>query len=135
MASVISEETTGTPTLVVILTDGYENASKEYPRLENIQTLIKKQEDDGWTFTYLMAGLSREEAVAYTSRIMNRAYDGATMSYEKGAEDVAVLGLVSSTRSWGERARTATASGAKLDAKTMTKNFYAADVRDIKKKK
>lgn len=134
IASVISDETTGVPTLVVVLTDGFENASREH-RLADIQTLIKKQEDEGWTFTYLMAGLSREESVAYTSNLMGRDYDGATMTYEKGAETDAIRGLACSTRSWGSEVKHRAASGATIDVKKFSAGFYSADVRDIKKKK
>ena len=40
--------------LVCIVTDGLENASKEYNR-ENIQNLIKQCENDDWNFIYLAA--------------------------------------------------------------------------------
>lgn len=43
--------------LVVILTDGEENASKEYKK-ETIQALIKsKEETDKWTFVFIGAGI------------------------------------------------------------------------------
>jgi len=41
--------------LVVILTDGEENASKEYDK-KAIQALIKEKETKGWTFVYLGVG-------------------------------------------------------------------------------
>ena len=40
--------------LVCIVTDGYENASKEY-KLNDIEKLIKKCEKDDWNFMYLAA--------------------------------------------------------------------------------
>jgi uncharacterized protein YegL len=40
--------------LVCIVTDGLENASKEY-KLENIKSLIKQCENDDWNFIYLAA--------------------------------------------------------------------------------
>ncbi len=40
--------------LVVILTDGFENSSREYTR-EAIKELIKERELEGWTFAYLGA--------------------------------------------------------------------------------
>ena len=58
IATVITKETSEIPTLVVILTDGDENSSREY-RLASIQSLIKQQEEAGWSFVFLMAGLSR----------------------------------------------------------------------------
>jgi len=41
--------------LVVILTDGQENASKEYDK-KAIQALMKEKESKGWTFVYLGVG-------------------------------------------------------------------------------
>jgi hypothetical protein len=40
--------------LCVIMTDGHENASREYTR-ESIFNLVKEKEKDGWTFAYLGA--------------------------------------------------------------------------------
>lgn len=40
--------------LVCIVTDGYENASREYSK-DNIKTLIKESENDDWNFIYLAA--------------------------------------------------------------------------------
>lgn len=40
--------------LCVVMTDGQENASKEYTR-EKLSQLIKQKEKDGWTFVYLGA--------------------------------------------------------------------------------
>lgn len=40
--------------LVVIMTDGEENASREYDK-DEISKLIKESEDKGWTFVYLGA--------------------------------------------------------------------------------
>lgn len=41
--------------LFVIITDGMENASKEFTK-ENIQALIKEKESKGWVFSYLGVG-------------------------------------------------------------------------------
>ncbi|MBL8007954.1 MAG: VWA domain-containing protein [Ignavibacteria bacterium] len=38
--------------LVTILTDGFENSSREYSG-ENIKKMIEKLKDKGWTFTYI----------------------------------------------------------------------------------
>lgn len=42
--------------VVVIFTDGYENASREYTR-EQVQQLVKAKEADGWTFLFMGAGI------------------------------------------------------------------------------
>lgn len=124
------------PTLVVILTDGAENASREIRGRSDIQAVIKQQEEKGWTFVWLMAGLSLAESVNYSSSIMGRAYEGATMAYAKGMEAEAFRGLVSSTATWDAAARNIiNVEG--FDkygfAQNMTENFFDEGTRDIKK--
>lgn len=131
IGTVISKEASNTPTLVVILTDGEENASKEYRTKAAIQALMKTWEDRGWTFIFLMAGLTVKESVAYTSNLMGRDYAGATMTYAKGLEDVAFRGLASSTESWMGSARLASATGATLNAQNMTESFFDPSMRNI----
>ncbi len=82
--------------LCVIMTDGLENASKEYTR-ETLFDLVKEKEKDGWTFAYLGAnqdawrvgqsiGISQDSSITYNSspkgtvRAMAAAA-GATASY------------------------------------------------------
>ena len=136
IGKVVSLETKDdVPTLVVILTDGAENASREIRSRADIQTVIKQQEDKGWSFVWLMAGLSLAESVNYASSIMGRSYEGATMAYAKGMEAEAFRGLASSTASWDMAAREIKTSGGTISAQNMTKNFFDEGVRDIKKEK
>jgi len=51
-------------TLFVVLTDGQENASKEYSH-KAIQNLIKKKEQEQWTFVYLGADMEESKAMDY----------------------------------------------------------------------
>jgi len=71
--------------LCVILTDGLENASREYSR-EGIARLIKDHEANGWTFVYLGAdhdawaaggeiGLSGGNTVQFSRRETGPAFD------------------------------------------------------------
>ena len=71
--------------LVVIITDGGENASKEFS-LSAVQTLIKEKEAEGWTFIYLGAnqdawsvaqsfGLSQGQAMTYDTSAMASTMD------------------------------------------------------------
>jgi len=122
IAEVISTESTGVPTLVVILSDGAENSSKEYT-LEKVQALIKGQEAEKWSFVFLMAGLERSTATLYTSQIMGRDYSGSTMTYSKGAEQAAFTTLTNSTKIWGDINRSAV--GVTLDADQLAKSFFA----------
>lgn len=72
------EASEGDNVLVIIQTDGEENASKEYS-LNAVKSLIKEKEGKGWTFAYLGAdqnawltggkvlGLSRGNTMSYRS--------------------------------------------------------------------
>ena len=71
--------------LCVILTDGLENASREYTR-DGIARLIKEHEAQGWTFVYLGAdhnawaagrdiGLSGDNTVQFCKRETGRTFD------------------------------------------------------------
>jgi hypothetical protein len=121
------------PTLVVILTDGAENHSREWTH-DSLQELIKKQETKGWSFVFLMAGMDRKTSVNYASSIMGRSYEGATMSYSKGLEDVAFQGLAAASATWENSAREVYTSGGIVNAEAITKNFFNAGDRDIKEK-
>lgn len=80
--------------LFIIITDGYENASKEYT-LSDITTVIKDCEKLGWTFIYLGAdqdawanakgyGLSKGNVMSFSSMQMGRTMSnlaGSTISY------------------------------------------------------
>jgi hypothetical protein len=80
--------------LCVILTDGLENASREYTR-DSIARLIKDHEAKGWTFVYLGAdhdawaagrdiGLSGDNTVQFCRRNTGQAFDAlaeATTAY------------------------------------------------------
>lgn len=43
------------PTLMIIMTDGYENASKEYKKDMIVSEIKKREEASNWTFVYLGA--------------------------------------------------------------------------------
>ncbi len=57
------------PVLVLIVTDGYENASKEHTR-DTINDLIAANEENGWTFMYIGASQDAwQNERAYTGTI------------------------------------------------------------------
>lgn len=66
---------------VTIITDGYENASKEYSH-KAIVSLIEAYKSEGWLFAYIGADHD-VEAVAYNLKIDN------SMRFEKTEEDTA----------------------------------------------
>lgn len=76
-------ETSG-PTIVVIITDGYENASSEYD-LDRIKEMITQREALGWQFIFLGAnqdafdsrnsmGMVRGQSVTYDADTVSMAY-------------------------------------------------------------
>ena len=67
--------------LVTIVTDGYENASKEY-NLRTIKALVEELKAKGWVFAYLGANQEAEE-VAFSMSIDN------AMSWESTREGTA----------------------------------------------
>ena len=69
-----------TNVLVTILTDGMENASKEFSG-QQVKTIIEEQKARGWTFTYIGANHDVEKVAANLS-ITN------TMQFEANDEDV-----------------------------------------------
>ena len=69
--------------LVTIVTDGYENASKEY-NLRTIKALVEELKAKGWVFAYLGANQDAEE-VAFSMSIDN------AMSWESTREGTAYM--------------------------------------------
>ena len=76
--------------LVCVVTDGYENASKEF-NLDNIKTLISDCEKDDWNFIYLAAnqdafdvgqgfGISGSNTYTYTATVDGVANMSATLN-------------------------------------------------------
>lgn len=81
--------------LVVVLTDGEENASKEYDK-KAIQALMKEKESKGWTFVYLgvgaaawaeghKIGMTNFASTSTATRAMNIG-SGATMAFFSGGQ-------------------------------------------------
>ena len=82
-----------TKTMFVIITDGMENASREY-RYEQIQRLIEKEKAYGWEFLFLGANI---DAIGAASRIGIRAdravnyhadSEGTQLNYDVVSETV-----------------------------------------------
>lgn len=94
----------GDKVLVVIQTDGYENASKEYTK-KAIKKLLKEKQKAGWTFVFLGAdqnawggasdlGVTKWNTIAYhsidTQQIWGDQLVTATASYAVGTPGSAV---------------------------------------------
>lgn len=100
--------------LVVIITDGHENASKEYHQ-KTIANNIDLLQKDGWTFTYLGANVDvKKVAQDYNLNL------GNTMSYQPTADGLRASSVVTSKglgNYFGARTRGVRAST----------SFYAGD--------
>jgi len=86
----------GARRLCVILTDGEENASKEYSRAQ-IFDMIKAYENEGWTFLYLGAnhdvwaagedlGIGGDNLISFCRANINHTFDQlsqATADYRR----------------------------------------------------
>ena len=100
--------------LCVIMTDGEENASKEYTR-DAVFALIKDKEKEGWTFAYLGAN---QDAYAVSQSI--GIAKGSTMNY---------AGTPGGTQSAMKTLRTATQLYSDAGAQAASESFFS-DVQD-----
>jgi hypothetical protein len=81
--------------VIIILTDGYENASKEYSHKQIKELILAKEETGKWSFTYLGATLDaveiansmnikEENSFAFQKQNMeNEAFGRSTMALKK----------------------------------------------------
>lgn len=98
--------------LVVIITDGGENASREYS-LEKIKTMVGEKEKAGWTFVYLGANQDAWQVGASFGLAK-----GQTMTYDVAnmAGTMSTLGAATSAY------RSVRAAG--MNASSVEKNFF-----------
>ena len=88
--------------IVVILTDGHENCSKQYTSF-HIQDLINMKKDQGWDFVFLAAnqdaiatantfGIPKEGAMTFDQGCVNEVFNGlsAAITRQATGEDVKV---------------------------------------------
>jgi len=97
--------------LIIVMTDGFENASSEYNN-KSIRALIKEMDaKDDWTFVFMGAGIDKEQA-------MDMGFgDANTVSFSKTS-----TGFSNSSSS--QRASLDSYSDMRLRGKTKTKSFY-----------
>jgi len=95
-------ETKDRSVLCVVITDGEENASREFD-LNAIKAMVKEKEDkDHWTFVYLGADLGQQ---VYTQAAATGGLAGNTVSYTNSANTYRVLGNVTMKRAHVAQAR------------------------------
>jgi uncharacterized protein YegL len=81
-----------TTVVMIILTDGYENASKSYSHAEVQQMIERRQETGTWTFSYLGATLDAVDVAETLSIKRNNS-----ISFEKGKIKTQIWNRVSSS--------------------------------------
>ena len=103
--------------LVVIITDGDENCSREHT-LASVKSLIKQKEGEGWTFIYL--GANQDAFAVGSSFGLSK---GQTMSYDTGAmvQTMATLSASTTTYRNARAFKGATADG------TVSRNFFGGE--------
>jgi len=73
----------GRRVLVVVITDGQENASTEWPRRSDIAALVQRKENDGWKFVFFGA-----EIDAFAEGASMNVPAARSVSYVKTADGV-----------------------------------------------
>lgn len=102
--------------LMAIVTDGGENASKEY-KLADIKAMIADKEKEGWTFVYL--GANQDAWQVGQSFGLSK---GQTMTYDTGNMNQTMATLSAKTTAY----RSMRASGAVADG-TVARGFFDDD--------
>lgn len=80
--TVASKRSEGKQVLVAILTDGYENSSKEFSK-EQIKRLISQRQAEGWEFLFLAAGFSQFDAENMANAVGIRA--GNSIGFDRNS--------------------------------------------------
>jgi uncharacterized protein YegL len=80
------------PVICVIMTDGFENASRDYDRASIVDGIAKRQQAGNWSFIYMGAD---QDAWPEASKL--GIAQGNTMSYASGQTEQAFAGLSDAT--------------------------------------
>ena len=99
--------------LVCVVTDGYENASKEYKR-EDIQKLIKACEKDDWNFIYLAANQN-----AFDVGMSFGISGGNTFTYTADAGGVSAMSMTLNNASSSYRGMSTNSANFKTRSKSL----------------
>ena len=113
-----------TKVLIAILTDGLENASREYDT-DSISELIERKQNDGWTFVFLGA---TQEAIANARRI--NLPKGNTQMFSPQNTGKTVASLAAGTRSYLFSASGQSASSGDMESETDWFETYTGHVDD-----
>lgn len=106
----------GDRALVVVVTDGRENASREYRDFSKLEKLIEERKGSGrWTFVFLASEMTSVE---------NRAFAGAAGAHNSGRYDKTSRGIAA----MGDNAAMAT-SAYMGSAAPATQDFFSPDQR------
>lgn len=100
----------GRAVIIVVITDGAENSSKEFTR-DLVKNLIKSKEAEGWTFVFLGADI---DSYATSSTMAFAASN--TSNYTKGNESALYANLAQSTMMRSQQVRSHGVVGASMMA-------------------
>lgn len=108
--------------LVVIFTDGEENASREYT-LSTIKNMIETREKQGWTFVYM--GANQDAWQVGASFGLSK---GQTMTYSVDQLHRGVETLSASTQSYRSLRTAAYSKGATaMDSSAVSRDFFSSE--------
>lgn len=93
-----SEARPGDRVLVVIDTDGLENASKELTRLDQVKNLIERKKADGWEFIFFGTGIDR--AASNNIGLQGQSLGVKTASFVHDSRSVAYTTLSDTTAAY-----------------------------------
>lgn len=86
--------------MIVVLTDGQENASKEFT-YDSVRALMKEAEErDKWTFAFIAQGLSAKQQAGSLCMGMNAASNIKTVAHDKAGTKQAYRSLARATVSY-----------------------------------
>jgi len=107
----LSEDKKPEKVIFIIITDGHENASREFTREQVFNMVTERTEKNGWHFIYLGAnqdaiavgrniGISRDSAITYTSIKTRSTYRNLsrTVGSRKRGESMKMYGFSSTER-------------------------------------
>jgi hypothetical protein len=84
----VSETERTKKVLMMILTDGHENASREYS-MDSVKKLVDSRKSDGWEFVFIGAGLDKFDVTSIGTSIGVNASN--TLSFDRSSRGMAVM--------------------------------------------
>jgi len=119
----------GRPVLTLIITDGLENASREF-NADTIKAFIKRKERDGWTFVFLGANIDSHQVGQQIGTQFANTANYAAQNIRHSMASMAGATAVYSSNRRSSGAMGQTAGEAFIDDATRTKLMQEPDAED-----